>query len=82
MLKAYIKINLAKSFIRLSKLLVGVSIFFDYKLNGSFCLYINYCGLNNLTIKNLYPLPLMSKSFDCLGRAKWFTQLDLTNTYQ
>ena len=34
-----------------------------------------------MTIKYRYPLPLIGKSLNCLGRAKHFTQLDLTNTY-
>ena len=34
-----------------------------------------------MTIKNRYPLPLIGESLDRLGRAKRFTQLDLTNAY-
>ena len=32
-------------------------------------------------IKNQYPLPLIGESFDRLGRARNFIQLDLTNAY-
>ena len=42
---------------------------------------MDYWGLNNLTIKNRYPLPLIGESLDRLGRAKRFTQLDLTSAY-
>ena len=42
---------------------------------------MDYWGLNNIIIKNQYPLALIGKSFDQLSRAKQFTQLDLTNTY-
>ena len=42
---------------------------------------MDYWGLNNLTIKNQYPLLLIGESLDRLGRAKRFTQLDLTNAY-
>ena len=80
-LKAYIKTNLANSFIRPSKSPAGVPILFDRKPNGSFRLCVDYCGLNNLIIKNRYPLPLIGESLDRLGRAKRFTQLDLTNVY-
>ena len=66
-LKAYIKTNLANSFIRPSKLLVGALILFDRKLNESFCFYVDYRGLNNLIIKNWYPFPLIGKLLDCLG---------------
>ena len=34
-----------------------------------------------MTIKNRYPLPLIGESLDRLGRAKRFTQLDLTSAY-
>ena len=36
---------------------------------------------NNLMIKNQYPLSLIGEALDRLGRAKRFTQLDLTNAY-
>ena len=42
---------------------------------------MNHWGLNNITIKNYYLLPLIDESPDRLGRAKRFTQLDLTNAY-
>ena len=51
-LKTYIKTNLAKDFIWASKSLVGALILFVRKPNGSFCLYVNYQGFNNLKIKN------------------------------
>lgn len=51
MLKIQIKTNLANSFVYLSKLPIGILIFFIQKPNSSFCLYINYKSLNNLTIK-------------------------------
>ena len=80
-LKIYIKANLASQFIKPSKSPSGAPILFVQKKDGSFRLCIDYRGLNNLTIKNCYPLPLISKSLDCLGCAKHFTQLDLTNAY-
>ncbi len=80
-LKAYIKNNLANSFIRPSKSPAGAPILFDKKPDGSLRLYVNYRGLNNLIIKNWYPLSLVKKSLNRLGWAQRFTQLDLTNTY-
>lgn len=56
-------------------------ILFVRKPDGSFRLYVDYLGLNNLTIKNRYPLPLIVESLNRLRRAKHFTQLDLTNAY-
>ena len=79
--KTYIETNLANRLIKLSKLSAGAPILFDWKPNGSLQLFIDYKGLNNLTIKNQYPLPLVGKSLDRLKRAKWFTQLDFSSIY-
>ncbi len=69
-LKAYIKNNLASGFIRPSKSPARVLILFDKKPDSSLRLCVDYQGLNNLTIKNQYPLPLVRKSLDWLGRAR------------
>ena len=80
-LKTYIKTNLANSFIRLSKSLAGAPIFFDKKPDRSLQLCVDYWGLNNLTIKNQYLLPLVRKSLDWLEQAQRFIQLKLTSAY-
>ena len=80
-LKIYIKTNLANSFIESSKFPIKAFILFDKKPDRSFCFYVDYRSFNNITIKNHYPLPLIGKLLDWLGRAKRFTQLDLTNIY-
>lgn len=51
-LTIYIKNNLANWFIRPSKSLFRAPILFDKKPNKNLRLYIDYQGLNNLTIKN------------------------------
>ena len=80
-LKAYIETNLANGFIRPSKLPAGAPILFNRKSDDSLRLCLDYQGLNNLTIKNQYPLPLIGELLDRLGKAKQFTQLDLTSAY-
>ena len=80
-LKTYIETNLANSFIYPSKSPADTPILFDKKPDRSLCLCVNYWDLNKITIKNWYPLPLVDESFDCLGHAKQFTQLDLTSAY-
>ena len=80
-LKTYIKINLANSFIRLSKFPARALILFDRKPNRNFCLCMDYWNLNNLTIKNQYPLSQIDESLDWLSQAKQFIQLDLINAY-
>ena len=72
-LKTYIGINLANDFIRPSKSLVGAPILFNWKSDGFLRLFVKYQGLNNLTIKNRYPLLLIGESLDKLRRAWQFT---------
>ena len=80
-LKTYIETNLVNGFIKPSKSPAGAPIFFDKKPDGSLQLCVDYWELNNLTIKNRYPLPLVGESLDWLGQARRFTQLDLTSAY-
>ena len=63
-LKIYIKKNLANDFIQLSKSFTEAFILFDKKPDKSLYFCMDYQGLNNLTIKNQYPLLLISKSLD------------------
>ena len=72
-LKTYIKTHLKTGFIWPFKFPAGASILFNKKPNGSFWLYVNYRGLNNLLIKNQYLLPLIGKALDWLGGVKQFT---------
>ena len=80
-IKAYIETNLSNNFIRTLKSPAGASILFVRKPDYSFCLCVNWQGLNNLTIKNWYLLPLIGESLNQLGQAKQFNQLDLTSDY-
>ena len=79
--KTYIKTKLVNGFIQASKSLASAPILFVHKSNGSFCLCVNYQGLNNLIIKNWYLLPLIGKSLDWFGQVKQLIQLDLTSAY-
>ena len=80
-LKAYIETNLANRFIRPSKSPAGAPILFDQKLNSSLRLCVDYWGLNNFTIKNRYPFPLIGELLDRLARARQFIQLDFISAY-
>ena len=80
-LKIYIKTNLVNSFIRLFKFSIKAPILFDRKPDKCLWLCVDYRGLNNITMKNSYPLLLMFQSLDWLSQAKQFTYLDLTNIY-
>lgn len=79
--KTYIKISPANSFIRLSNPPAVAPILFINKSEDSLYLYINYQGVNNLTIKNEYLLPLIWKFLNWLFWAKRFTQLHFISNY-
>ena len=51
------------------------------KSDGTLRFYIDYRQLNNLTVKDSYPLPRIDTCFDALGGAKYFSTLDLRQGY-
>ena len=59
----------------------GVLILFVLKPDRTIRLYVDYRGLNKITIKNRYLLLLVSKMLDRLSRAKIFIKLDLRDAY-
>ena len=73
----YIKEMVDSGKIRRSASPAGAQILFALKPDGALMLCIDYRGLNNITIKNKYPLPLMNELRDSLGKARIFTKLDL-----
>jgi Reverse transcriptase (RNA-dependent DNA polymerase)/RNase H-like domain found in reverse transcriptase/Integrase zinc binding domain/Chromo (CHRromatin Organisation MOdifier) domain/Integrase core domain/Retroviral aspartyl protease len=80
-LKEYIEENLTKGFIRASTSPAAAPILFVKKKDGSLRLCVDYRGLNKITIKNRYPLPLISELFDRIGNAQYFTKIDLRDAY-
>jgi len=80
-LKKYIKENLEKGFIRKSTSPAGAPILFVKKKDGSLRLCVDYRKLNEMTIRNSYPLPLISELLDRVKGAKFFTKLDLKSAY-
>jgi len=67
--------------IRRSSSPIGAPILFVPKTDGTHRLSVDYGGLNKITIKNKYPLPLMSELRSRHGKATIFTKLDLKNGY-
>lgn len=77
----YINDSLAAGIIRPSSSPAGAGFFFVGKKDKTLRPCIDYRGLNNITIKNRYPLPLISTAFELLQESTIFTKLDLRNAY-
>ncbi|KAL2083807.1 hypothetical protein ACEWY4_021580 [Coilia grayii] len=77
----YISESLAAGIIRPSSSPAGAGFFFVGKKDGSLRPCIDYRGLNEITVWNRYPLPLMSAAFEMLQGAIVFSKLDLRNAY-
>ncbi|KAH7405600.1 hypothetical protein KP509_15G077200 [Ceratopteris richardii] len=73
--------NLAKGFIKHSKSQARAPILFVKKKDGTLRMCVDYRGLNKVTIKSRYPLPLISELLERLGKAKFFTKIDLRGAY-
>ncbi|KAL0173539.1 hypothetical protein M9458_029507, partial [Cirrhinus mrigala] len=80
-MEKYISDSLAAKIIRPSSSPAGAGFFFVKKKDRSLHPCIDYRGLNNITVKNRYPLPLMSSAFERLQGVSFFTKLDLRNAY-
>lgn len=80
-LREYLDMMLEKGWIQPSTSPAGAPILFVPKKDGSLRLCVDYRGLNNLTIKNRYPLPLIGETMDRLAGATIYTQLDLRDAY-
>lgn len=79
-LKVYLEENL-DSHIHHSKSPAGAPVLFVKKKDGSLRLCVDYRGLNAMTVKNRYPLPLPNEILDRLQGAKHFTKIDLRAGY-
>ena len=77
----YVSESLASGIIQPSSSPVAAVFFFVAKKDGSLRPCIDYRQLNTITVKNKYPLPLLSSTFEPLTHAKVFTKLDLRNAY-
>eukprot|EP00079_Xenopus_tropicalis_P032169 XP_017945940.1 PREDICTED: RNA-directed DNA polymerase homolog [Xenopus tropicalis] len=80
-MEEYIRENLERGFIRPSSSPAGAGFFFVEKKDGGLRPCIDYRGLNKITVKNRYPLPLISELFDRVKGATIFSKLDLRGAY-
>jgi hypothetical protein len=76
-LDKFLEENLKSGRIRSSKSPMASAFFFIKKKDGSLRPVQDYRKLNEMTIKNRYPLPLISELVNKLRGAKYFTKLDI-----
>ena len=80
MLRKTLNKLLDKGFIRISNSLVRTPVLFAKK-EGGLRFYVNYRGLNNITRKNRYPLPLIKETLSSISKVRYFTKLDITAAF-
>src|SRR6185369_4145700 len=68
-------------FIRPSSSPWGAPVLFVKKKDGSMRLCVDYRALNEVTVKNKYPLPRIDDLFDQLKGAKYFSKIDQRSGY-
>ncbi|KAJ1037018.1 hypothetical protein NDA10_001377 [Ustilago hordei] len=80
-LRRYLDENLEKGFIRPSKSPARSPVLFVPKKDGGLRLCVDYQGLNEITVKNRAPLPLIEEQLFLLRKARIYTKLDLRAAY-
>ena len=76
-LKKYLDNSLKKGFISPSTLHAVSPVLFIKKLGGGLRFCVDYRALNAITVKDRYPLPLVTETLARLSKAKYFTKLDI-----
>jgi len=73
----FVEDQLRKGYIRPLKSPQTLPVFFVGKKDGSKRIVMDYHNLNDQTVKNNYPLPLITELIDNMGSKKVFTKMDL-----
>jgi len=79
--QTFVESQLKKGYIRPSKSLQTLPVLFVPKKDRKRRMVQNYCYVNKETIKNSYPLSLISELIDSMGTKKVFTKMDLRWSY-
>ena len=77
----FVNKHLQKGYIRPSKLQQTSPVFFVGKKDGGKHMVMDYHKLNKQTVKNNYPLPLITELIDNMGSKRVFTKMDLQWDY-
>jgi hypothetical protein len=71
----------SKGFIRPSSSPWGAPVLFMEKKDGTQRMCVDYCSLNEVTIKNKYPFPRIEDLFDQMKGPSVFSKIDLRSRY-
>ncbi|KAJ8473321.1 hypothetical protein ONZ45_g16338 [Pleurotus djamor] len=79
--KEFIDEHLGMGFIWHTNSPHGAPVLFAKKKDGSFRLCVDYRGLNKITKRDHYPLPLIADLLDAPKKARYYTKIDLRHAY-
>ena len=80
-LKEFIEENLNTGFIQPTSSPHGAPVLFVKKKDGSLCLCVDFRGLNRISKKDCYPLPLISDLLDSPHKAQVYSKIDFRHAY-
>ena len=80
-LKEYIEKMLKTSKIREGSGAAGCPVFFVKEKTAKLRLVVDDRGLNAITIKDVYPIPLMTTLMEQIQGSNWYNTLDLKNGF-
>ena len=80
-LREFIDENLSIGFIRPTRSPCGAPVLFIKKKDGSLRLCVDFRGLNKITKKDRYPIPLIADLLDAPKKARIYTKIDLRHAY-
>jgi len=80
-LKEWLDKNLKKGFIRLSSSAAASPVLFVKKPGGGLRLYIDFRAINNISVKDRYPLPLIKETLNNLQGIKYFLKIDIISAF-
>jgi hypothetical protein len=75
--KRWLDDSLRKGWIRPSDSATAAPVLLARKPGGGVRICVDYRGLNNITLKNRYPIPLIRETLDLISQARIFTKLDI-----
>ena len=80
-LKKYLEENLEKGFIKPSTSPASSPVLFVKKPSGGLRFCVDYRALNEITIKNRYPIPRINETLTLIGKSMFFTKLDVISAF-